>query len=310
MYKHCICWFTSERKGIVMTLEELNKMRQDVKKKTIICLGLPALVVLFGGVVIGNVLGTIIGVALAVAGGIYAMKARNDFAKQYKEMFVRSSFNEVFDDIHYQPFSGLPSEIISNTKMMNMGDRYSSNDYLEAEYKGIRFMQADVHIEEKHTDSDGDTHYTTLFRGRWMVFDFNKTFKANVQVVQKGFHNAKRQRFFGNKDERYKKVEMEDVAFNESFKVFAQNEHDAFYILTPAMMDRIRKVAGGVTGKVMFCFVDDMLHVAVHNGKDSFEPRIMKEIDMEQAKNDVLGDVRLITDFVDELCLDVKLFKE
>lgn len=293
-----------------MTLEDLNKMRQEVKIKMLVCIGVPILFLLFGGILSGKILGTIIGTILLFVGGFYAMKARNDFAKQYKDMFVLSSFNDVFDDINYQPFSGMPKQVLADTKMMQMGDRYSSNDYLEATYKGIRFMQADVHIEDESTDSDGDTHYTTLFKGRWMVFDFNKEFKANVQVVQKGFHNAKRKRFFGNKDERYKKVEMEDVAFNDAFKVFAQDPHDAFYLLTPAMMTRIRRVADGVKGKVMFCFVDDMLHVAVHNGKDSFEPSIMREIDVDQAKDNVLGDIRLITGFVDELSLDVKLFKE
>lgn len=292
-----------------MTVEELNQMRRDVKKKMIIGIGIPLLILFFGGVFLGRIIGTIIGIVLLIIGGIYAMKSRNEYAKKYKDMFVLSSFNEVFDDIDYKPFAGLPREIIANTKMIQMGDRYSSNDYLEATYKGIRFMQADVHIEDESTDSDGDSHYVTLFKGRWMVFDFNKEFKANVQVVEKGFHNAKRKRFFGKKDDLYKKVEMEDVAFNEGFKVFAQNEHEAFYILTPAMMDRIRRVSGGIKGKVMFCFVDDMLHVAVHNSKDSFEPSIMKEIDIEQAKNDVLGDVKLVTDFVDELNLDTKLFK-
>ena len=71
--------------------------------------------------------------------------------------------------------------------MMDTGDIYSSNDYVEGKYKGILFRQSDVHIQNESTDSDGNTTYTTVFRGRWMIFDFNKPFKANVEVAQKNF---------------------------------------------------------------------------------------------------------------------------
>ena len=103
---------------------------------------------------------------------------------------------------------------------------------------------------------------------------------------------------------------MEDVSFNKDFTVFAQNEHDAFYILTPSMMDRIRRVCNGIEGKLIFCFIDDTLHIGIHTNKDSFEPSMMKNIDPEVEKEKIRNDINLITTFVNELSLDTKLFKE
>ena len=122
--------------------------------------------------------------------------------------------------------------------MMNTRDKYHSNDYISAKYKEINFECADVHIEEEYRDSDGDTSYTTIFKGQWFIFDFNKNFKANIQICEKSFRGTKRGVFFSN--EVYEKVKMEDVDFNSMFKIYAENELDAFYILTPNMMEKIK----------------------------------------------------------------------
>ena len=195
--------------------------------------------------------------------------------------------------------------------MMNMGDRYSSNDYISGKYKNINVMQADVHIEEERqtTDSDGgtDTTWVTLFKGRWMVFDFNKLFKANIQVRQKGFGNSQLSNW-GSKI-KYKKVMMEDQEFNNSFKTYAQDEHDAFYILTPSLMEKLKKLTSNISGKLLFCFVDNKLHIGIQNNKDSFEHSIFNKINEEKVINEISQDIKLITNFVDELSLDNDLFR-
>lgn len=291
------------------TLNALNKMRKTAKTRAIIG-GIIAIIAILGlNIAIDSFISIILTVIVLVVIVLFAGKPYMEYRSKYKEFFVQSSLEGIFENLIYEPNEGIPRDLIKNTQMMHMGNRYSSNDYIEADYNGVHFKQSDVCIQEESTDSDGDSTTTTLFRGRWMVFDFNKEFKANLQVVQKGFKNAKRKRFFGKEEEKYKKVEMEDVSFNNEFKVFAQNEHDAFYILTPQMMERIRKVANGIEGRLIFCFVGNVLHIGIHTNKDSFEPKLMKELDMETEKQKVLNDINLITGFINELSLDTRLFK-
>ena len=188
-----------------------------------------------------------------------------------------------------------------------MGDRYTSNDFISAKYKNINVVQADIHIEEEHetTDSDGTTTRTwvTIFKGRWMIFDFNKLFKANIQVSQKGFGNSKLSNW--GSETKYKKVMMEDQAFNNTFRTYAQSEHDAFYILTPSLMEKIKKLTSNISGKLLFCFIDNKLHIGIQNNKDSFEHGIFTKINEEN----VTKEIKLITNFVDELSLDNDLFR-
>ena len=296
-----------------MELKELEELRKSALKKTLLCTLIPLAAGIIAAIVTKSFLLFIAGIIVMIIGLIYASRSSSEFSREFKKKYVLTGMQQIFDDLVYNPDEGLPRQVIADTQMMRMGNRYSSNDHMTGTYKGIRVEQADVHIQEEHTttDSKGNTTttYETIFKGRWMVFDFNKDFKANVQVVQKGFSNAKRGKLFARKEEKYKKVEMEDVSFNKDFKVYAQNAEDAFYILTPAMMDRIRKVCAGMEGKILFCFVDDKLHIGVHNKKDSFEHGLSKRIDESKIQEEIAGDIKLITDFVDELSLDTKLFK-
>lgn len=295
-----------------MSLEELEILRK--KAKNIIIIGI--LISIAVAVVSFFITNSFVFPFIALFIGIIityiiASKPTRKFILSFKETYVLKSLKSVFTELTYEPEKGISESIISNTGMMYMGDRYSSNDFVSGKYKNINVIQADVHIEEEHesTDSDGTTTTTwvTIFKGRWMIFDFNKIFKANVQVSQKGFGNSKISNW-GEKI-KYKKVMMEDQAFNNTFRTYAQNEHDAFYILTPSLMEKIKRLTGNISGKLLFCFIDNKLHIGIQNNKDSFEHSIFSKINEEKVINDISKDIKLITDFVDELSLDNDLFR-
>lgn len=303
-----------------MTYDELENKRKDYRKKIIICalitIGLAALIIFLTKRIAFVMIAVIIGVILKL---IIATKAENEYSKAYKDYFVKSGLKNIFTDIRYTPDKGIAESTIANTRMMYMGDRYNSNDLISAKYKGINFTQADVHIEEERqsTDSEGHTrtYYVTIFRGRWMMFDFNKNFKSNVQVAEKGFGNnhVDKKGLFSKKNEGeyYKKVEMESTSFNNKFKVYAQSEHEAFYLLTPALMEKIERLAANNGGKILLCFINNRLHIGLYDGKDSFEaPNCFKKINEENEINKTNKDILTISQFVDELSLDNDLFRK
>lgn len=231
------------------------------------------------------------------------------FNKEYKNIFVLKSLNNVFDDLKYNPKEGLKESVIEHTGMMDMGDRFTSNDYISGKYKNIEFEQSDIEIQEKQEEKDDDGHtrttWETIFSGRWMIFDFNKKFKANLQVSSLNFIADSLPSI-----KEYKSVKMEDVEFNKKFSVFTNLEHDAFYILTPHFMENIKNISEKLNCGIMFCFIDNKLHVAIDNSTDSFEYNVLKKIDEQEINNNIIKDIQLITSFVDELNLDNDLFKE
>lgn len=297
-----------------MSIEELEKLRK--KAYTIQLIGFICTILLFIVMLITTKkipLAFIIVIIGIVFTAIFSASPTKKFTSEYKKTLVFSALKSIFTDLTYEPERGLAKSIIGNTGMMNLGDRYSSNDYISGKYNNVSVIQADVHIEERteSTDFDDDdstdTDWHTIFQGRWMVFDFNKSFKYNLQVCQKGFYNSIIDNWKSNI--KFKNITLEDQEFNKQFKVYAQNEQEAFYILTPAMMEKIKKLSNNINGEILLCFIDNKLHVGIENYDDAFEPSIFVKVNETKAKEKILKDIKLITDFIDELDLDNDLFK-
>ena len=290
-------------------MEELNKLRTKIKKKYIIGIWL-SLLAAFIGTFILKFKNPLFFLAIGIVVTIFVTyKDKQKYKKMYKRDIVKVLLEDKVEELEYYPDKGIPYNEIADLNVINMGDKYSSEDFISGKYKGVPFRQADVRIIEESTDSEGKrTEYVT-FMGRWMIFDFNKIFKANVQVVQKGFKTAKHKRLFVEKESRYKKVSMESEVFNKLFTVYAQNEHDAYYLLTPSIMERLSKIINNNMGKMMFCFIDNKLHVAINNGKNSFEPgSVFKSLNIDDVKQKTISEIDIITQFVDELNLENNIF--
>lgn len=248
-------------------------------------------------------------IAYLVTRALATRKLSRAYREAYKEYFVRSSLEKTFSHLSYTPNEGLPRAVISGIGMMQMGNRYFSNDLAFGKYKDVAFSQADVRIENETTDSDGDTSTVILFRGKWLVFEFGRDFTANLQVVERGFHNYSHNSFSGN-GKHHKKLEVESTTFNKKFKIFAQDGFEAFYILDPTFIEAIEWLGDNITGEIMLCFIDKKLHIALANNQDSFEPCSYKTpIDESKELEKVSSEIKVITTFVDKLKLDKKLFK-
>ena len=225
--------------------------------------------------------------------------------REFKNSCVLGGLKNIFSDVEYNSSKGFSEDFIRKVGMLDTGDSFESNDYISGKYKNIGFEQSDIHIQEVHEEKDSDGNvekvWETTFLGRVMVFDFNKKFKANLQVVSRGFDAGA----FASVGSI---VKLEDVEFNRDFIVYAQDEHEAFYILTPQFMEKIKNITDKLNCGISFCFFDSKLHIAVDNNYDSFECNILKPLDENEVKDSILKDIKLITDFVDELNLDNDLF--
>lgn len=245
----------------------------------------------------------------AIVVAITTRKEAAEYKKTYKAYFVEQNLAKTFTNLQYQHEAGLNKQVLAATQMINTGDRYSSNDLTMGKYKNVNFTQADVHIEEEYTDSDGDTHYTTIFRGRFMIFEFPKKFNFKLEVVSKFFGVGRVPGRNPQTGRKFEKFEVESIDFNKKFKIYAEDGFETFYLLDPSFILKIEKVSAEYDKKMIFCFVDNKLYVGINEGKDSFEPpRPSKPIDEQLEIEKVSHDIKVITDFVDELSLDRKIF--
>ena len=240
---------------------------------------------------------------------IFVRKSQKEYRDYYKTHYVYDMVLQAIPDAIYQPDYGFPKQQIAQTGLMQMGNIYKSEDYIRGTYNGVAFERSDILIQDETSDADGHSSTTTYLRGRWMIFESNKNFEADLQIIQQGFGYAKKKTgIFTKKTERRHVFKTEDAQFNKMFKCLCQNEVEAFYLLTPGLMQGLMQLVEQSDGKVMIGFVDNQLHVAIHSRKDYFEPPIYHSPD----NNDIMqvkNEINAVTSFVEGLNLDRQIFK-
>ncbi|MEG1509240.1 MAG: DUF3137 domain-containing protein, partial [Clostridia bacterium] len=193
------------------------------------------------------------------------------FKRFYKTEFVKTSFATAFDNVNYNPTSCISEDAVRSSSLVRLGNRYSGNDYLSGSYKGVNFVHSDLLIQQV-TNSGKTTHTATLFEGKWLIFDFNKTINEYLSIREREF--LKKINFFSSDSV----VEFESVDFNNEFEVKCTNQHTAFYVLTPHFIEAIREINSKTQGQLLMCFVNGKMHVALNDGRDSLEPSIRTSV--------------------------------
>lgn len=164
-------------------------------------------------------------------------KAQDEMKVLYKEAFVREPLEKNFEDVIYEPSNGFTREVVQNCQLCRMGNRFYSEDYIRASYMGVPFEMADVNVWDVDK-SDDKTYTTTYFKGRMIFLNFPDKVVSSVMLYSKSF----KYRGISKKDSKQLKVELEGVQFNNEFDVFSPVPHDAFYLLTPQVMERLQKL--------------------------------------------------------------------
>lgn len=247
---------------------------------------------------------------VALTGIVVVALLPNSRKKKYiegvKDSAVRSLFEKAFESVSVDYSRGFSKNFISDTGLLTMGNEYSSDDYVSGEYNGVSFSRSDVYVADTTSDGEGNSSTTVYFEGRWMVFKFPKTLSGDLQVFEKSFHYAKKRKgLFTRKTERRHEIFLEDEDFNKRYVVMAQDDHDAFYFLTPHMMEKIDRYCSNSDGRFMLGIIGPYLHVAINNSKNPMEPSIFRKNDVEEVRAEVSNEIELIRRTVEEFNLDI-----
>ena len=180
------------------------------------------------------------------------------------------------------------------------------SDHIKAVYHGLNIELGDISLidESEFTDNEtGQTEKQSLlyFKGQWLTCDFGKELAGEVYISER----AKKKRRGMKSD-----VSMDNEQFDTRFCVRANNPQEAFYILTPHMMEYITAMADKSGGLVYMSFLrNGKMHVAVQTGHDFFELG-KTNTDVETLRQKFLDELRWFTDIVDTLRVEDTLYKK
>ena len=239
--------------------------------------------------------------------GIATGEKRKELKQLYKFSVVQPLLEEYFSDLSYYPDRGITEAQLKETQMIDTDDYFTSNDLVTGSYKGIGFSQSDVMIEEKQeqTDTDGqiDTNYSTTFKGRFIIFDFIRSFSSNFLIVQ---NTVEAYLIPGKKRDgtKFRKYSTGDSEFDRYFSVYHGNITAPYSILTPEFIGKLKHIGEITAGPLLLCFYNNKLYVGIDDRTDAFEPDSDND-DSEKAQEEkIRREIHLITDILDTLMMD------
>ncbi|MBO4766966.1 MAG: DUF3137 domain-containing protein [Lachnospiraceae bacterium] len=293
--------------------DELLELGKRIRRRDL----LGVLVLLAGIVVTVFFYGTpffVIGLGIMAASIIMmivtSVTLNKRFRKMYKSTMIDRVAREYFEQYTYNAEKGFSRDYLRGLGIMMFGSDYRSEDMLAGSYHGVPFTRADVYIADTSTDSEGNSSTTVYFRGQWLELIPNKQFASDLQIIQKGFgFSNKRKGFFTKKADRRHEMETEDSEFNKRFTCMCQDEAEAFYLLTPALMQAIMRLSEVLPYKMMIAFVGNTLQVLIDTHRDSMEPTLPKGGNFDRQIADIHQDMRVITEVITGLLQDRNIFR-
>ncbi len=244
---------------------------------------------------------------ISVAGVFIFLTSRisKEMKRYVSDNVVRSVINSVFDGAFYDPFGRLSDNIIENTELgFSSFNEISGSDYISGVYNGLNVEMSDVklvQVTRVHTKDGVRETRTTVFEGPWMICDFGKELSADLLLVERSGLGKK----FAKGG-----IKTESEEFNKNFLIESDSDHDAFYILTPHMMEYILEMDQKGGGKTHMRFMrGGKVHIAINSGRNSFELS-GTNVDLAFLKSKFESELRYITDIIDELRLQDTIYKK
>jgi len=250
----------------------------------------------------------LLGVA-AIIGGLaclFYLFLKDSTAKNLVSINItQDAISEVFEVQSYNPEAHVSSSTINHSDLIEEWNECHGSDLVVGKYKGVNFEFSDIKLENvtEHTDEDGNTKKSTTlaFKGQWLVCEMKKSVESSLRVCERsGF--GKLIKGSGKKSDAL----TENTVFNERFNILTESPHTAFYILTPHFMDYILAADTAANGQTFLCFIDNRIHIAIHNKRDSFE--VGKTSDAAVIRARVKSEVKYVTGIIDELLHNEYLF--
>lgn len=250
----------------------------------------------------------VIGFIVAGVGTVISGKHSEALKRQLGDELVRGALEEVFGKVEYEPFRHISEETARSAGMLfPFGfNVVNGSDRIRAVYHGLNIELSDVELVERTDYYDEETSEwkhtdKKVFSGQWLACDFGKELSADLRLAE----SAKL-----NRRERANSITTDNEAFNRRFVVRSENEHEAFYILTPHMMEYILSMAQKSGGEVYMSFLrGGKLHVALASGRDLFELG-KGTVDAAALRQKFAGEIRWFTGLLDELRLVDPLYRK
>lgn len=302
------------------TLQELEAQRKALRNRLYKVAGVLGIIALFIAIFLlqnGAPFDTFIflGFGLVFIGGLLYKFLIKDYTSAFKEGVIRPLIGAIDSKLKYSPLLSIPNHHFSNSHLFSTkADRMKGNDLVRGSIDGVKIEFSDFHAEEKHTNSKGQTSWSTLFQGLFIVSEFPKSFKGTTVVLpdtaQSTFGDYIGSFLQSNNFSRGELIKMDNPVFEKEFVVYGSDQIEARYILTPALMELLLGFKKRTKEKILVSFTSNRLYLAIDYNKDLFEPSVFHSLLKYKIAMEYISTLHLAIGIVEELKLNQKLWSK
>lgn len=203
---------------------------------------------------------TVVAVALRTVGGAQT----NLLAEQLNEFFQKEAEALFGPALHTEEMRIDQSRIHASGVIETAWEIAEISFPREGVYRGVHFSAANAKIIHEYeaggTEEDGSqSRRETVFDGIWLVLLMKKRIDPPVFVRR----YADKRSGKPNEKSAASNMKMESEAFNEHFAVWTEDEHNAFYLLTPASMEQLEALCTAAEGRPLIRFSGEEMQIAI-----------------------------------------------
>jgi len=249
----------------------------------------------------------------AVGGFIYKFLVK-DYISEFKNKIIAPLIDALDEELTYHKDLHISELLFNRSKLFSHPDRYSGNDLVKGEVLNTKIRFSDFHAEKRHRNSKGRDSWSTIFKGLFVVAEFNKNFIGQTVVLpdtaQSTFGDLIGHWLQSKNITRGELVKMDDPEFEKRFVVYSDDQIEARYILSHSIMKKLVIFEKKFGHPVHISFVRDHIHIAINYNKDMFEPSVFSSLLEYKTAMEYVDTLHLVTGIIGELKLNEKIWSK
>lgn len=266
----------------------------------------------------GSPLGAVIALVLGVGLVVIAWQVHFAGLQEAIESEVIGAVARFVDpSLRFDPKAHVSKSEFKESGLFRTGiDRYKGEDLFWGRLGKTDIRFSEVHAEYKtttRTKHGSHTTWHTIFKGLFVIADFNKHFRGHTVVLPDvaeralGWLGQKLQDTF-DLFRRGELVKLEDPEFEREFAVYGDDQVEARYILTPALMRRLLEFKRRTGKRCWFSFAGSNIHIAVDTDRDMFDVSLSRSLLDPQLVQEQLRDLQFVCGVVEDLGLNTRIW--
>lgn len=238
----------------------------------------------------------------------------HDYISEFKNSVIRPLVHVIDNSLEYSPSLHVAKHLFENSNLFLDSEKVSGNDYVKGKIDGISIEFSDLHAERKTQNSKGKDEWSTLFRGLFIVAEFNKNFSSQTVVlpdnIQSTVGNLIGHWLQSNNGARDELVKMDNPEFEAEFVVYSNDQIEARYILSHSLMEKLLSFRRKSANPIHVAFRENHIYMAISYNKDLFEPSIFRSLLEYKIAMEYVKTLHLAIGIVEELKLNQKLWSK